>query len=123
MEWDKRDVEERPGGVLRWGWLAGSARPDEWRVCSHPTPEHAILQVTMSTTCGSDLHFIDGYIPTMRQGDVIGHEFMGEVVEVGSEVQKVKKGDRVVVPSVIGCGTCWYCQHELYSLCDNTNPN
>jgi threonine dehydrogenase-like Zn-dependent dehydrogenase len=87
------------------------------------TPHDAILQVTMSTTCGSDLHFIDGYIPTMRQGDVIGHEFMGEVVEVGSEVQKVKKGDRVVVPSVIVCGTCWYCQHELYSLCDNTNPN
>src|SRR2546425_4028076 len=87
------------------------------------TPHDAILQVTMSTTCGSDLHFIDGYIPTIRQGDVIGHEFMGEVVEVGSEVQKVKKGDRVVVPSVIVCGTCWYCQHELYSLCDNTNPN
>lgn len=86
-------------------------------------PHDAILQVTMSTTCGSDLHFIDGYIPTMRQGDVIGHEFMGEVVEVGHDVQKVKKGDRVVVPSFIVCGTCWYCQHNLYSLCDNTNPN
>jgi threonine dehydrogenase-like Zn-dependent dehydrogenase len=86
-------------------------------------PHDAILQVTMSTTCGSDLHFIDGYIPTMRQGDVIGHEFMGEVVEVGRDVQKVKKGDRVVVPSVISCGICWYCQHDLYSLCDNTNPN
>ena len=86
-------------------------------------PHDAILQVTMSTTCGSDLHFIDGYIPTMRQGDVIGHEFMGEVVEVGRDVKKVKKGDRVVVPSFIVCGTCWYCQHDLYSLCDNTNPN
>ncbi|GHO81453.1 glutathione-dependent formaldehyde dehydrogenase [Ktedonobacter sp. SOSP1-85] len=86
-------------------------------------PHDAILRVTMSTTCGSDLHFIDGYIPTMRKGDVIGHEFMGEVVEIGHEVKKVKKGDRVVVPSFIVCGACWYCQHGLYSLCDNTNPN
>lgn len=86
-------------------------------------PHDAILRVTMSTTCGSDLHFIDGYIPTMRKGDVIGHEFMGEVVDVGREVKKVKKGDRVVVPSFIVCGACWYCQHGLYSLCDNTNPN
>lgn len=86
-------------------------------------PHDAILRVTMSTTCGSDLHFIDGYIPTMREGDVIGHEFMGEVVEVGREVRKVAKGDRVVVPSFIVCGACWYCQHGLYSLCDNTNPN
>ncbi|EPX61611.1 Threonine dehydrogenase [Cystobacter fuscus DSM 2262] len=85
-------------------------------------PRDVILKVTMSTTCGSDLHFIDGYIPTMREGDVIGHEFMGEVVEVGHEVKKVKKGDRVVVPSFIVCGNCWYCQHDLYSLCDNTNP-
>jgi threonine dehydrogenase-like Zn-dependent dehydrogenase len=83
----------------------------------------AILRVTMSTTCGSDLHFLGGYLPTMREGDVIGHEFMGEVVEVGSEVKKVKKGDRVVVPSFICCGNCWYCQHDLWSLCDNTNPN
>jgi len=87
------------------------------------TPHDAILQVMMSTTCGSDLHFIDGYIPTMRPGDVIGHEFIGRVVEVGSQVRKVKEGDRVVVPSVIACGACWYCQHDLYSLCDNTNPN
>jgi threonine dehydrogenase-like Zn-dependent dehydrogenase len=86
-------------------------------------PHDAIVQVTMSTTCGSDLHFIDGYIPTMRAGDIIGHEFMGRVVEVGREVQKVRRGDRVVVPSIIVCGACWYCQHGLYSLCDNTNPN
>lgn len=86
-------------------------------------PHDAILRVTMSTTCGSDLHFIDGYIPTMRKGDVIGHEFMGEVVEVGREVRKIAKGDRVVVPSFIVCGACWYCQHDLYSLCENTNPN
>ena len=86
-------------------------------------PHDAILRVTASTTCGSDLHFIDGYIPTMREGDVIGHEFMGEVVEVGREVKTVKRGDRVVVPSFICCGGCWYCKHELWSLCDNTNPN
>ena len=85
-------------------------------------PHDAILRVTMSTTCGSDLHFIDGYLPTMREGDVIGHEFMGEVLEVGPEVKKVKKGERVVVPSFIVCGQCWYCQHDLFSLCDNTNP-
>jgi threonine dehydrogenase-like Zn-dependent dehydrogenase len=86
-------------------------------------PRDVILQVKLSTTCGSDLHYIDGYLPTMEAGDVIGHEFMGEIVEVGSEVRKVKKGDRVVVPSFICCGGCWYCEHDLWSLCDNTNPN
>ncbi|MBO9540584.1 glutathione-dependent formaldehyde dehydrogenase [bacterium] len=85
-------------------------------------PHDVILRVTMSATCGSDLHFIDGFLPTMREGDVIGHEFMGEVVETGPEVRKVKKGDRVVVPSCIACGGCWYCEHDLFSLCDNTNP-
>ena len=86
-------------------------------------PRDAILKVVASTTCGSDLHFINGYIPTMREGDVIGHEFMGEVVDVGPAVTKVKRGDRVVVPSFICCGSCWYCKHDLYSLCDTTNPN
>ncbi|HEX8110987.1 MAG TPA: zinc-dependent alcohol dehydrogenase [Kofleriaceae bacterium] len=86
-------------------------------------PQDAIVRVVLTTTCGSDLHFIDGYIPTMRKGDVIGHEFMGEVVEVGRDVKRIRKGDRVVVPSFICCGRCWYCQHELWSLCDNTNPN
>jgi threonine dehydrogenase-like Zn-dependent dehydrogenase len=85
-------------------------------------PHDAILKVTLSTTCGSDLHFIDGYLPTMKPGDVIGHEFMGEVVETGPGVRKVKQGDRVVVPSFIVCGQCWYCQHQLFSLCDNTHP-
>ncbi len=86
-------------------------------------PRDVILKVTMSTTCGSDLHLIDGYIPTMRAGDILGHEFMGEIVEVGRSVKKVKKGQRVVVPSFICCGSCFYCQHDLWSLCDNTNPN
>ena len=86
-------------------------------------PRDIILRVTLSTTCGSDLHFIDGYIPTMREGDIIGHEFMGVVEEVGREVKTVKKGDRVVVPSFVCCGDCWFCENKLYSCCDNTNPN
>ncbi|KQP26481.1 alcohol dehydrogenase catalytic domain-containing protein [Methylobacterium sp. Leaf100] len=85
-------------------------------------PHDCILRVTMSTTCGSDLHFIDGYIPTMKAGDVIGHEFMGVVEEIGPEVKKVKKGDRVVVPSFITCGQCWYCKNKLSSLCGNGLP-
>ncbi len=86
-------------------------------------PHDAILRVRMSTTCGSDLHLIDGYIPTMRKGDVLGHEFTGQVVETGPEVRRVAKGDRVVVPSFVVCGQCWSCRHELYSLCENSNPN
>lgn len=82
-----------------------------------------ILKVGLSTVCGSDLHLLTGYIPFMQAGDVIGHEFMGEVVEVGLGVTKHRVGDRVVVCSFIVCGRCWYCQHELYSLCDNTNTN
>ncbi len=86
-------------------------------------PREAIVKVSMSTTCGSDLHFIDGYIPTMSQGDVIGHEFMGVVAEVGPEVERVTVGQRVVVPSFICCGQCSYCRSDLWSLCDNTNPH
>ncbi|HLM53889.1 MAG TPA: zinc-dependent alcohol dehydrogenase [Pseudoxanthomonas sp.] len=86
-------------------------------------PGDAILRVLLTTTCGSDLHFIDGYIPTMREGDVIGHEFMGEVVEVGPAVKRVRRGQRVVVPSFVSCGRCWHCRHDQFSLCDNTNPN
>lgn len=86
-------------------------------------PRDVILRVTSSTTCGSDLHLIGGYVPTMRAGDVMGHEFMGVIEEVGPAVRKFKKGDRVVVPSFICCGECWYCRHDLWSCCDNTNPN
>ncbi len=85
--------------------------------------QDVIVKVHLSTTCGSDLHLLGGYIPTMRAGDVLGHEFMGEIVEVGSAVKKHTIGDRVVVCSFIACGRCWYCTHELYSLCDNGNPN
>lgn len=83
----------------------------------------AIVQVTSTAICGSDLHLYDGYIPTMEKGDILGHEFMGEVVEVGSEARNIRPGDRVVVPFPIACGNCWSCQMELYSLCENSNPN
>jgi threonine dehydrogenase-like Zn-dependent dehydrogenase len=82
-----------------------------------------IVRVILSTSCGSDLHLLGGYVPTMRAGDVLGHEFIGEVVEVGAAVRKHTVGDRVVVCSFIACGRCWYCRNELYSLCDNGNPN
>lgn len=86
-------------------------------------PRDVILKVGLTTTCGSDLHFIDGYLPTMREGDVIGHEFMGTVVEIGTAVKNVRVGQRVVVPSFISCGGCWHCERKEFSLCDNTNPN
>ncbi|HYD30211.1 MAG TPA: zinc-dependent alcohol dehydrogenase [Azospirillaceae bacterium] len=86
-------------------------------------PHDAIIEVRLSSVCGSDLHLIDGYIPTMRAGDVIGHEFMGVVVDTGREVSSLRRGDRVTVVSIIGCGGCWFCQHDQWSLCDNTNPN
>ena len=86
-------------------------------------PRDAIIKITTTAICGSDLHLYDGYIPTMEKGDILGHEFMGEVVETGSEVKKLKKGDRVVVPFTIACGECFFCKKELWSLCDNSNPN
>jgi threonine dehydrogenase-like Zn-dependent dehydrogenase len=86
-------------------------------------PGDAIIKITSTCICGSDLHLYDGYMPTMQAGDVIGHEPMGVVVEVGKDVRKLKKGDRVVVPFTIACGTCWFCEHHLYSLCDNSNRN
>jgi threonine dehydrogenase-like Zn-dependent dehydrogenase len=86
-------------------------------------PRDAILKVTSTTICGSDLHIYDGYIPTMQAGDIIGHEFMGEIVDLGGEVKQLSKGDRVVVSSIIGCGQCLYCQQQKWSLCDNSNPN
>ena len=83
----------------------------------------AIVKVLLTTTCGSDLHLLSGYIPTMRAGDVIGHEFIGEIVEVGSAVTNRRVGDRVTVCSFISCGQCSYCKAGLWSLCDNSNPN
>ncbi|MBV9351298.1 MAG: alcohol dehydrogenase catalytic domain-containing protein, partial [Mycobacterium sp.] len=83
----------------------------------------AIVRITSTAICGSDLHMYDGYIPTVKHGDVLGHEFMGEVVEVGKAVNNLNVGDRVVVPFPIACGACSACQHDLYSLCENSNPN
>ncbi|MBV9870067.1 MAG: glutathione-dependent formaldehyde dehydrogenase [Frankiaceae bacterium] len=82
-----------------------------------------IVDVTSAAICGSDLHLLHGFVPTMQKGDVMGHEFMGRVVEVGSDVQTLKTGDRVVVPFPISCGSCWSCQQGLYAVCENTNPN
>ncbi len=86
-------------------------------------PRDAIVKVSTSAICGSDLHLFDGYIPTVQVGDILGHEFMGEVAEVGPQVTNIKVGDRVVVPFPIACGKCFYCQRGMWSLCDNTNPN
>lgn len=86
-------------------------------------PRDAIIRVTSTAICGSDLHLMDGFIPTMQPGDILGHEFMGEVVDVGRAVTKLQTGDRVIVPFPIACGQCWFCQHELWSCCDNSNPN
>lgn len=86
-------------------------------------PRDAIVKVTSTAICGSDLHLYDGYVPTMYRGDVLGHEFMGEVVEVGPGITNLSVGDRVVVPFPISCGNCFFCERELYSLCENSNPN
>jgi threonine dehydrogenase-like Zn-dependent dehydrogenase len=86
-------------------------------------PRDAIVKVTSSAICGSDLHLLDGYIPTMQAGDILGHEFMGEVMDVGKANTKLKVGDRVVVPFTIACGHCFFCERQLWSCCDNSNPN
>src|SRR3954451_2747589 len=86
-------------------------------------PRDAIIRVTLSAICGSDIHLYDGYIPSMVDGDILGHEFMGEVVEVGSAISNLRRGDRVVIPFPIACGKCFYCQEGMYSLCENSNPN
>ncbi|MEG4585739.1 zinc-dependent alcohol dehydrogenase [Microcoleus sp. MOSTC5] len=86
-------------------------------------PRDAIVKITSTAICGSDLHLYDGFIPTMQSGDIMGHEFMGEVVELGSQVKNLKKGDRVVIPFTISCGSCFFCNRDLWSLCDNSNPN
>ena len=98
------------------------------RVSDVPRPEvvnpnDAIIEITATAICGSDLHLYNDNVPGMREGDVLGHEPMGEVVEVGSKVQTLEVGDRVVVPFTISCGACWFCRNDLYSLCDNSNPN
>ena len=86
-------------------------------------PRDIVIRVTSTAICGSDIHLYDGYQPTMEDGDILGHENMGEVMEVGSGVSNLKVGDRVVVPFTISCGSCWFCERTMYSLCDTSNPN
>ncbi|MBF7142468.1 MULTISPECIES: zinc-dependent alcohol dehydrogenase [Pseudomonas] len=86
-------------------------------------PQDVIIKVTLSSVCGSDLHLLGGYVPTMHPGDILGHEFLGEVVEVGAHVKTVVKGDRVITVSIIGCGECEHCVRQDFSCCDNSNPN
>jgi threonine dehydrogenase-like Zn-dependent dehydrogenase len=86
-------------------------------------PRDAIIRITSTAICGSDLHLYNGMIPTMQSGDILGHEFMGEVIELGSSVTNLKIGDRVVIPFTISCGGCFFCNRQLYALCDNSNPN
>lgn len=98
------------------------------RVDNVPDPKieddrDAVIKVTSTAICGSDLHLYNGFVPSMQEGDVLGHEFMGEVVETGKGVNNLKKGDRVVVPFTIACGNCYFCNKDLWSLCDVSNPN
>jgi threonine dehydrogenase-like Zn-dependent dehydrogenase len=86
-------------------------------------PRDAIVRITSTAICGSDLHLYNGFVPSMKRGDVLGHEFMGEVVELGKSVKNLSVGDRVVVPFPIACGQCLQCEREMYSLCENSNPN
>ncbi|MDB6121086.1 MAG: alcohol dehydrogenase [Pedosphaera sp.] len=86
-------------------------------------PRDAIVKITSTAICGSDLHLYNGFVPTMEKGDILGHEFMGEVVEVGSAVKNLQAGDRVVVPFPIACGNCFFCEKKMFSLCENSNPN
>ncbi len=86
-------------------------------------PRDAIVKISATAICGSDLHLYDGFVPTMEKGDILGHEFMGEVVELGDAVKNLKVGDRVVVPFAISCGNCYFCKEGMYSLCENSNPN
>lgn len=86
-------------------------------------PRDAVVRITSTAICGSDLHLYNGYVQSLQKGDVLGHEFMGEIVEVGPEVRERRVGDRVVVPFAIGCGACSHCRRQHWSCCDNTNPN
>ena len=105
-------------------WM-GSSKVEVHNV-SDPTilnPHDAILKITRTAICGSDLHLYDGFIPTMEEGDILGHEFMGIVEEVGKDVTNLGRGDRVVVPFTIACGRCGFCKKKIWAACDNTNPN
>ena len=102
--------------------------PQKMQVREVPDPQilnkrDAIVKISSTAICGSDLHLYNGFLPMMEPGDIMGHEFMGEVVEVGTSVKNVKVGDRVVVPFPIACGACAACKAGLTSICENSNPN
>ena len=101
----------------------GDVRVDDVPDPTIVEPTDVIIKITSTAICGSDLHLLDGYMPTMESGDIMGHEPMGIVIEVGASVTRVKKGDRVVVPFTISCGSCFFCQKGLTAACDTTNPN
>lgn len=86
-------------------------------------PRDCIVRITATAICGSDVHLYNGVVPTMEKGDILGHEFMGEVIEVGREVKRLRVGQRVVVPFTISCGGCGHCHRQEWAACDNTNPN
>ncbi|WP_420475667.1 zinc-dependent alcohol dehydrogenase [Noviherbaspirillum sp. ST9] len=86
-------------------------------------PRDAIVKISSTAICGSDLHLYNGFVPGMEKGDILGHEFMGEIVELGKAVTNLKIGDRVVIPFPIACGNCFFCHEKLYSVCENSNPN
>jgi threonine dehydrogenase-like Zn-dependent dehydrogenase len=115
-------VEEDPVRALVWHGKE-NVRVDTVPDPTIVDPTDAIIKITSTAICGSDLHLYDGYQPTMERGDIMGHEPMGEVVEVGKGVTKLKRGDRVVVPFVIACGECFFCRKGLFAACDRSNPN
>jgi len=130
---DSRRIESRKTKWRRGSYLKESSmkaltwhskqhmKVDEVKEPVIEEPGDIILKITSSAICGSDLHLYDGYVPTMKKGDIMGHEFMGVVVETGSSVKRFKKGDRVVVPFTMACGNCFYCNEQSFSLCDNSN--
>jgi len=108
--------------ALRWHGK-GDVRVDRVSDPEIINPKDAIVRVTRTAICGSDLHLYGGFIPTMKEGDILGHEFMGEIVDIGKSVRNLRVGDRVLVPFTISCGACHSCKDDLWSLCENTNPN
>jgi threonine dehydrogenase-like Zn-dependent dehydrogenase len=108
--------------ALCW-YGTGDVRVDEVPDPIIEDQRDAVIRITSAAICGSDLHLYNGFMPTMEKGDILGHENMGEVVEVGSEVHNLKVGDRVVVPFNIACGECFFCNKQMFSLCDRSNPN
>ena len=121
------DIETPEGGPHESSLLDGHRKMTVENVPDPKilNPRDAIVRITSTGICGSDLHLYNGLMPTMEPGDIIGHEFMGEVVEIGAGVdrEKLKVGDRVVVPFTIACGRCFFCQEQFWSCCDNSNPN